>query len=323
MKKVTLVALINLTLLVPITPCFGQTAEQINLLLRKSKFVDIGRMVNTTVGADKTIISTYSNPKASDQDCKVTALLMMKELTQHYKSIHRIQVLFYDPRNPNSFRDIEIREGDTLLVDQGKPLSVVLSEIDVGHHTSAPTPNVVPARQPRVASWTLNAAAPTLGKSTSNANIGAQTSFQTFATSDGELTISYPKDWSPAASDGNFVLLNVMSQTKEGSGAIALYRHPGLGATIEALADQHAADLKAKSKNYREISRRIQTCDGQPCISTEASGQWTNGTNVVKRAAYVKAPNHLYMLDMTSTGSNDNDMSRLFQKLFASIRIRG
>ncbi|CAN5739280.1 hypothetical protein BH10CYA1_BH10CYA1_34630 [soil metagenome] len=314
MRKAALAALINLTLFVPTTACFGQTAEQINSLLNKSKFVDTGRTVNTVVGADKTTISTYCNPKSSDQDCKVTALLMMKEIKQHYQSIHRIHVLFYDPRDPHKFRDVEIREGDTLLVDQGKPLSVVLSEIDVGHHTSAPPPNSVSSRPTH--------SLVSSSKSGQATNSIQPLSFETFKSSDSEASVSYPKNWTVADSDGNFILFKVMTQSGTGTAIITLYRHPAVGVTVESMADSHIAEGKAKTKNFKEISRRIQSCNGLPALTLELSAQWSNGTDVVERAGYVRGQNHIYMLDMLSSGLNENEMNRLFQTVFSSMHIR-
>jgi hypothetical protein len=112
-------------------PCRGQSSSEINTLLQKSKLVDTGRPVNTSLSADCAVISTFCDQRAADNDCKITALMMMKELRLHFKGIHRIRVLFFNQTDPTMYREIPIRESDVLLVDKGTPPATVLSHVDV------------------------------------------------------------------------------------------------------------------------------------------------------------------------------------------------
>jgi hypothetical protein len=318
MRKVVLCVVINSTLLLPAMPCFGQTAADINTLLRKSKFVDTGRMVNTNISADRTIISTYANPRASDQDCKVTALLMMKELSQHYKKIHRIQVLFYDPADSKSYREVEIREGDKLLVDQGKPLQEVLSQIDVAHHTSAPPPNAASFKGAHQIRPTTIAAH---GNSLPSYN--SPSGFINFRSPEGDVSVSYPKDWILERTDPRVILLKVATTTSEGMGVIGLYRHIYEGETLDSMVNMHQSEEKISTKNFKSIGHRSINCGGLPGIYTEFSGLWPNGSSSVERCAYVKSQNRYYMLTMLTYGLNDGDMDRLFQTVLTSLRIQG
>lgn len=113
-----------------------QTSADINTILQKSKLVDTGRAVNATVRGDAVTISTYCDQAATDRDCKITALMMMKELRSHYKNIHRAQVLFFSQIDPASYREVGIREGDALLIDRGTSPTEVLAQIDVVRRTS-------------------------------------------------------------------------------------------------------------------------------------------------------------------------------------------
>jgi PsbP-like protein len=318
MRKAVLCAVINSTLLLHAVPCFGQIAAEINTLLKKSKFVDTGRMVNTNISPDRTIISTYANPRASDQDCKVTALLMMKELHQHYKKIHRIDVLFYDPADPKSYREVEIREGDILLVDQGKPLQEVLSQIDVAHHTSAPTPNAVSLKGARQARSTTMA-----GHGNSLPSYNSPSGFVSFRSPDNDVSLSYPKDWIFERTDPRVILFKASIASNEGTGVLGLYRQVFEGETLDSMVNMHQNEEKINTKNYKAIVHRSINCNGLPGIYTEFSGVWLTGSSIVERCAYVKSQNRYYMLTMITYGVNDSDMNRIFQTVLSSLRIQG
>ncbi len=247
---------ISLTLIFPLYSAQAQAPSEINGLLRKSKFVDAGREVNTVLGTNQATISTFCHPQATDQDCKVTALLMMKELRQHYKSIHRIRVLFYDPANIHNYRDVEIQGGDVAQVDMGKPLNTVLSGISVAeaNHTGCEEED----QQGDPLDWHHD------GRGGSAAAGG----YKTFRNNDA--SINFPSNWIVMAENNS--LLKVGISRKDGNATIALLRVSfPWGPTVEALASSREAECLQKFTGYKKRAHRAQNCSGFPGVYVEGS----------------------------------------------------
>ncbi len=295
-----------LILILPGYSADAQAPAEINALLRKSKFVDAGREVNTVLGTNQATISTFCHPQATDQDCKVTALLMMKELRQHYKSIHRIRVLFYDPANIHSYRDVEIQEGDVVQVDMGKPLNTVLSQIGVAKRTTAATKGSTSGRTSGFASR-------------GRAGSAAAGGYKTFRNS--EASVDFPGNWTVMAENNS--LLKVGISRKDGNATLALLRVSfPWGPTVEALASAREAECLQKFAGYKKRSHRAQNCSGFPGVYVEGSAPFMN-SELVDRSLFLKTPDAYYTLQMQSTGMDDSDMNTIFDAATSSLRING
>lgn len=297
---------IALTLMLPAISASAQTSSEINALLRKSKFVDAGREVNTVLGSNQATISTFCHPQATDQDCKVTALLMMKELRQHYKTIHRIRVVFYNPGDIHSYRDVEIREGDVVQVDMGKPLKTVLSQIGVTKRTTSATTSSVSkssSRAPGARSGSLVAA------------------YETFRDSNGQFSVQYPSNWTVMSESG--ALLKLYTQRKDGSVSLALLRVAlPWGPSVEDLANSREAEMLSKFAGYRQRAHRPQTCSGVNGVYLEGSASLRGG-EVVDRSLFLQSHKAYYTLQMQSTGLNDAELTNIFNTVMNSLRING
>ncbi len=144
MRKATFIAI---TLwLVPLVSqiVYAQTTADLESLVTKSKLVDTTHPVRAMISSDKqqVSISTFCRAQTTDKDCKITALLMMKELMQRYKTVHGIRVTFFDEVNPHHSRTVRTTEGDALLVDSGKPVHEVLALIDISYGDVRPRTTV-------------------------------------------------------------------------------------------------------------------------------------------------------------------------------------
>lgn len=304
-KKVAWIP-IALTLMLPVISASAQTSSEINDLLRKSKFVDAGREVNTVLAANQATISTFCHPQATDQDCKVTALLMMKELRQHYKSIHRIRVVFYDPANINSYRDVEVREADVLQVDMGKPLKTVLSQISVAKRTT-------PAAKGRTSARASGAA------SRSRSGSAAGGAFKTFRSSDASML--YPGNWTVMADNSS--LFKVGISRKDGTATLALLRLAfPWGPSVEALASAREAECLQKFAGYKKRVHRAQSCNGIAGVYVEGSAPYLN-SEIVDRSLFLKSSNGYYTLQLQSTGMDDAEVGNIFDTALNSLRING
>lgn len=298
--------------------CFAQSPATVSALIKKSKLVDTGRDVNATITPRLTTVSTFSHPKASDQDCKITALLMMKELRQHYKSIHRLRAVFYDPSNIRNYREVEISEADVSLVDSGRPVADVLSSIDISTRTYTPaSASRNNARGPSgngsSMSSKLNSAMPPI---TGNCEMTS------FRSSEGDVTMDYPKGWATSFTEPGALIKFFNTKTNSNCSA-ALYKVTlPIELNLEALVTQHETEAKMKYGNYKRSIRRQQNISGLPGIMFEASAEYQPGAKVAERSIFLRNHNTVYTLTMYSANLPDAEMNRLFQNIYTSLRIR-
>lgn len=285
-------------------PSLAQTSSEINALLRKSKFVDTGREVNTSIGKDVTTISTFSHPQATDQDCKVTALLMLKELRQHYSNIHRIRVFFYDPANIRSYREVSVQQSDVAQVDMGKSLQAVLSQVAV-RRVSAP----------------VTAAGGSSSYSRQRGAIRTQ-EYTNFTSQDGDLSMQCPAGWTPQPT--NIYLVKLYTARGPSSATVTLLRQhfEFAGPSIEDLVNKQETALLARGPGVKIKAKRSESCGGTPGIYLEASTHIGN-TEGVERMLILRNPKAYFLLSMTSVGMDEREMGAVFSKMSSSLRIRG
>lgn len=64
-------------------------------------------------------VVTYRNPKASDKDMKIDAILTAKAIRDVYPTIQSVTVRFYETYNIQKFQDIEVHAGDVSAFSLG------------------------------------------------------------------------------------------------------------------------------------------------------------------------------------------------------------
>lgn len=286
-------------------PASGQTAAQVSSLIKKSKLVDTNRDVNAVVGPSLTTISTFCHPKASEQDLKITALLMMKELRLHYKSIKHMRAVFFDPGSVQHYREVEIRDNDVQQVDQGKPVAEVLSLIAVRSHT-------MPATR------TGSVASAGYGQSNSISD------FATYKSADGEVSMQYPKAWTSYLEAQGLTLMHSFYANRNGSSSVllTLYRYSfPLQPSVELLLNAHENEMQLKLKNFKIQVHRQQDSNGFPGYYSEVSGVSNNGAQSAERSIWIRNQKTVYAIVLYSNGMPDSEMNHLFQKVSSSLRI--
>ncbi|HEY9787841.1 MAG TPA: hypothetical protein V6D17_20810 [Candidatus Obscuribacterales bacterium] len=112
-------------------PVCAQTAKDIETLIKASTLVDTARTLSATVAPPEVRISTYTSTRASEKDCKITALLIIKEISQTYKNITRARISFFDEYNARRYRTVTVTNQHAALVDSGKPFAEVLATIPI------------------------------------------------------------------------------------------------------------------------------------------------------------------------------------------------
>ena len=303
----------------PMQNCLAQSPADISRLLRNSKLVDTGREVNATLSGEQVSISTFAHPKAKDQDCKITALLMMKELRQHYRNIRRSRVLFFDPANPSQYREVIISESEVQLVDAGRPVPEVLSRISVRGGSYVRQGQTARARGRGAAS----ASARAYGRRGGVSNVDGA-SEDTFCSRDGEVSIWKPRDWITTPEVGTYLMKTGTVKISGGFVEVTLYRL--IFPTAPSLSDwmdQHERETQGKAASYTRVTRRNQDCNGFPGLYLECRVKNHNGAETMERCQIFLKDTHCFSLIMLSHGMNEGEMGSLYQKMLASLKVRG
>ena len=317
MRRVALTPVMLSTLLVAAcNPVFAQTSKDINSLLKNSKLVDTGRQVNSTVGKNCVSISTFSHRHATDEDCKITALLMMKELRQHYKSITKATVLFFDPANVESYRKVEIREGDVVLVDMGKSPKEILSQISI----STGTRRVQRRQGSGLVSSTHSGSARTRTRSSRSAQYSIP-GYKTYISPDKSVSMLYPADWAPSASEAGMALMKVVSTSGRCTVSIALYKQRmSLIPNLYELAEKQIELLKARYGVVKVRAKRERTINGVPGTYFEASAS-ALGIVAVDRTMILRDGQNVFRVTMYSFNGDDHELDQIFEKVVQSVII--
>ncbi len=109
----------------------AQTPSDIVSVIRSSKLVDTKRDLTASVRGYDVTISTFCDSRSGDNDCKITALLILKELIQHYKTIRQAHVSFYDDHETSHYRTVVVQDKMVQLVDSGTPIKTVLATVPI------------------------------------------------------------------------------------------------------------------------------------------------------------------------------------------------
>lgn len=302
----------------PMQNCLAQSPQDISRLLRNSKLVDTGREVNATLSAGQVSISTFAHPKAKDQDCKITALLMMKELRQHYRNIRRSRVLFFDPANPSQYREVAISESEVQLVDAGRPVPEVLSRISVRNGSYERQGRVA-----RAAGRGSGAGRSLAGRRGGVVNVDSADD-ETFCSRDGEISVWRPRDWITTPEVGSYLMKTGTVKVSGGFVEVTLYRliFPAPPSLSEWM-DRHEAETRGRAESYTRVTRRNQDCNGFPGLFLECRVKNHSGAETIERCQIFLKDTHCFSLIMLSHGMNEGEMGSLYQKMLSSIKVRG
>lgn len=168
--------------------CKAQSPGEVETLIRKSKLVDTNRPVRVVTGAKQMAISTYVDKKATDRDCQITALLMMKEIVGKYPKIASAKVNFFDPATASTYKSVLIERKHVDSLDKGIPVQSVLSTISVAKgKASFQTASV----QGKSSAATAGSVKTTRG--------GSPGGYTRFYSKDGSFSICYPSHWTVLA----------------------------------------------------------------------------------------------------------------------------
>jgi hypothetical protein len=89
--------------------------------IRGGKIISPGFPLSANSGGHQVTVTTYRNPDASNNDCKIDAVLIAKQVIDlDSKNIARVNVIFHNYRNPVQFQKVVVTAGDVDAFGTGK-----------------------------------------------------------------------------------------------------------------------------------------------------------------------------------------------------------
>lgn len=102
--------------IVLVAPAGAKISEaQLSKLIDQSKVLGTDTEVRAELHESEreVVITTNHNPKATDKDCKIDAVLIARKIMDADPGgIAKVRVVFYDRENNRNFRQVTVREGD-------------------------------------------------------------------------------------------------------------------------------------------------------------------------------------------------------------------
>ncbi|MBU6453570.1 MAG: hypothetical protein KGS72_17455 [Cyanobacteria bacterium REEB67] len=96
------------------------TDADITSAIEKAKIFDSSIRLNARINSDEIMVSTYKNPKAADQDCKIDAVLVAKTIMDLAPGeVPRVTVYFYSASTLSSYKEVSVTAGDVKAFASG------------------------------------------------------------------------------------------------------------------------------------------------------------------------------------------------------------
>jgi len=131
----TLRALIVLSIVAQLLPCYAITREQIIARLKESKLVAADMQVNADVDDERktAVVTTFAKPEAQEKDFKIDAVLIAKEVMALDKdAFAKVRVLFYNKNDLKRYSQVTVRAGDIAAFASGSLKNeMLLDSLDV------------------------------------------------------------------------------------------------------------------------------------------------------------------------------------------------
>ena len=95
-----------------ITSAQAASSDSLVNAVRGAKIVDPSVSVTAFMDGDQVKVSTYFSKNATDQDCKIDAVLISKAVMDTAPSVTRCQVYFYNSANLREFKEVSVTSAE-------------------------------------------------------------------------------------------------------------------------------------------------------------------------------------------------------------------
>jgi hypothetical protein len=114
--------MLSLALLLGFVPNVSakMSSEQLQAQITKAKILPPDTKITASTNGAELTVSTYKVDLASENDCKIDAVLIAKTAFDADPELSRATVLFYDPRMPDNYSSVAVTLGDVVAYKAGK-----------------------------------------------------------------------------------------------------------------------------------------------------------------------------------------------------------
>lgn len=103
-----------------IKPATLFTSEQIVEAVKRANIVSNGYPIDASVNGSEIVVSTYRRPQAFDNDCKIDAVLIAKQVVDlDAKAIEKVSVVFQDAKHSNRYHKVIVTAADVRAFGAG------------------------------------------------------------------------------------------------------------------------------------------------------------------------------------------------------------
>lgn len=119
----------------------GLPVEQVQAAIEKAKIFPAGAKVSCKVSGNEIIVSTYKSESATENACKIDAVLLAKTAFQCDPTLTRATLLLYDARSSETYYEISVTVGDVAAFGGGAvSQESLLSSLRLLKKGAVPTP---------------------------------------------------------------------------------------------------------------------------------------------------------------------------------------
>jgi hypothetical protein len=128
-----------------------QNDDRLEKVIEGSKILTPGYPIRAVVRNDEGFVSTYRNPNASENDCKIDAVLITRKVIEAKKPVRltKVQVDFYHPDELTKGSRVIVTDGDIKLYSQRKVNTPELLSLLAVTPIEAPIEKLTPRQQPQ------------------------------------------------------------------------------------------------------------------------------------------------------------------------------
>lgn len=116
------------------------TPAQVRKIVEDAKILSPDYRMQASINGKEVVITTYLNPKATDNDCKIDAVLIAKKVMDADPAeVDLVKIIYYDSSNVKKYRQVTVRSGDVKAFGSGQiSQDTLLADIELIRNMANP-----------------------------------------------------------------------------------------------------------------------------------------------------------------------------------------
>lgn len=220
------------------------SAEVLVKTIEKSAIFPADQKVQARVNGVEALISTYKDKASKDSanDCKISSVLVARELINKFPDLVRVKVKFFDPLKLGASDTVSVTVGDVTAFSSGQTSTdKLLASLELHHEQESSAPAnlrpIVPSRVTSSGTASRNSVYGASSKFMPISAAGAVTDLVGYIQRDLDMKLAYPKGWTLVEKPDAATLFNLtINQDSEGA-VVQAYASPKIpGSSLEQFA---------------------------------------------------------------------------------------